>query len=117
MVADPETRTTQSGVPVANFRIAVSRRFKNADGKRDSDFLDVQAWRNTAEYIGKYIHKGDRVAVEGSIQTRSYEAKDGSKRWVTEIIADSVEGLSSRNNNGNNEGSGEAEDGKLPWER
>ena len=78
--------------------MAVQRRFKNRDGQYEADFLTVVAWRQTADYCNKYLLKGRMVAVEGSIQTRSYEAKDGGKRYVTEIIADNVEALDSPKN-------------------
>jgi single-strand DNA-binding protein len=77
--------------------VAVQRRFKNADGNRDADFLTVVAWRQSADFCNKYLKKGQKVAVEGSVQKRSYTAQDGSKRWVTEIVADSVEALGSPN--------------------
>ena len=93
---DPEPFTTQSGISRSTFRIAVQRRFANAQGVREADFLTVVAWRQTADFCNRYLTKGSKVAVEGSIQTRSYDAQDGSKRWVTEIIADSVESCGSR---------------------
>ena len=96
LVADPEARTTQSGKSVATFRIGVRRNFSNAQGVYESDFFSCQAWGNTAEYVRKYMAKGSRVAVEGRLQNRSYDAQDGSKRYVTEIICDRVEGLQSR---------------------
>ncbi len=88
---DPQSRTTQSGVATCTFRLAVQRRFANAQGEREADFLPVVCWRQTAEACAKYLSKGRKVAVEGSIQTRSYDAQDGSKRYVTEIIAEHVE--------------------------
>ena len=91
LAADPESRTTNSGVAQCSLRIAVQRRFANAQGQRESDFFNVVCWRNTAEFATKYLSKGRKVAVEGSLQTRSYEAQDGSKRYVTEVIADNVE--------------------------
>lgn len=93
---DPEARTTQSGISTSTFTVAVQRRFKNADGKHDADFLTVVAWRQTADFCNKYLSKGRKVAVTGSVQTRSYTAQDGSKRYVTEIIADHVETLDKR---------------------
>lgn len=78
--------------------MAVQRRVKNKDGKYDADFLTVVAWRQTADFCNKYLTKGRMVAVEGQIQKRSYTAQDNTKRYVTEIIADSVEGLGSPNN-------------------
>lgn len=91
LTADPESRTTNSGVAQCSLRIAVQRRFANAQGQRESDFFNVVCWRNTAEFAAKYLSKGRKVAVEGSLQTRSYDAQDGSKRYVTEVIADNVE--------------------------
>ena len=88
---NPEAYTTQSGVSRSSFKVAVQRRFANAQGQREADFLTIVAWRGTADYCNKYLKKGDKVAIEGSIQTRSYDAQDGSKRYVTEIIADNVE--------------------------
>ena len=97
---DPEARTTQSGISQSTFRIAVQRRFANAQGVREADFLTVVAWRQTADFCNRYLSKGRKVAVEGSMQVRSYDAQDGSKRYVTEIIADNIEALSSRNEDG-----------------
>ncbi len=91
LTADPESRTTNSGVAQCSLRIAVQRRFANAQGQRESDFFNVVCWRNTADFAAKYLSKGRKVAVEGSLQTRSYDAQDGSKRYVTEVIADNVE--------------------------
>ena len=99
---DPESRTTQSGIAQCSFRLAVQRRFKGANGERETDFLPVVCWRQTAEFAQRYLAKGRKVAVEGSIQTRSYDAQDGSKRYVTEIIADSVEAVGSREDGAQN---------------
>ena len=99
---DPESRTTQSGVAQCSFRLAVQRRFKGANGERETDFLPVVCWRQTAEFAQRYLAKGRKVAVEGSIQTRSYDAQDGSKRYVTEIIADSVEAVGGREDGAQN---------------
>ncbi len=93
---DPESRTTQSGIAQCTFRLAVQRRFANQQGVREADFLTIVCWRQTAELCSRYLAKGRKVAVEGSIQTRSYDAQDGSKRYVTEIVADNVEFLGSR---------------------
>lgn len=90
---DPESRTTQSGIAQCTFRLGVQRRFANAQGQREADFLPIVCFRQTAEICAKYLAKGRKVAVEGSIQTRSYDAQDGTKRYVTEIIADNVEFL------------------------
>ena len=93
---DPESRTTQSGIAQCSFRLAVQRRFKGANGERETDFLPVVCWRQTAEFVQRYLAKGRKAAVDGSIQTRSYDAQDGSRRYVTEIIADSVEAVGGR---------------------
>ena len=112
LARDPEAFTTQSGISRSTFTVAVQRRFAGADGHREADFLTVVAWRQTADYCNKYLTKGSRVAVEGSIQKRSYTAQDNTKRYVTEIIADSVEGLGSPNNE-----QGHAETPSAPPER
>lgn len=94
LTRDPEMRSTQSGVAVCNFSIAVNRRFRNPQtGQQETDFLNVVAWRQLAELCSKYLAKGRKVAVTGSIQTRTYEAKDGSKRTTWDIVADEVEFL------------------------
>ena len=96
LASDPEPFTTQSGISRSTFRIAVQRRFANTQGVREADFFTVIAWRQTADFCNRYLTKGRKVAVEGSIQNRSYDAQDGSKRYVTEIIADSVEAVGGR---------------------
>lgn len=93
---DPELKQTQSGVAVCQFRLAVERKFKGADGKRETDWINIVAWRNTAEFCARYLKKGAKIGVEGMIQTRSYDAQDGSKRYVTEVVADGVEFCESR---------------------
>lgn len=100
LTKDPEMRSTQSGVAVCNFSIAVNRRFKNANGQQETDYLNIIAWRQLAELCSKYLAKGRKVAVAGSIQTRTYEAKDGSKRTALDIVADEVEFLSASQNGG-----------------
>ena len=96
LASDPESRTTQSGIAQCSFRLAVQRRFKSANGEREADFIPIICWRQTAENCVRYLSKGSRAAVDGSIQTRSYTAQDGTKRYVTEVIADAVEFLSTR---------------------
>ena len=93
LTRDPETRTTQSGTTVCSFTIAVNRRMKQ-DGQQETDFLNIVAWRQLGELCQKYLSKGKKCAVTGRIQTRSYEAKDGSKRTAWDIVADEVEFLS-----------------------
>lgn len=99
----PELRQTQSGTSVCNFTLAVNRRFKNSQGERETDFLPCVAWRGTADFIAKYFRKGERMAVIGEIQTRSWEGDDGQKRFITEINVDEAhfaDGKSSGNNRG-----------------
>ena len=93
LTRDPELTETPSGVAVCRFAIAVSRDYANADGTRETDFFNITVWRGRAENCGKYLKKGNKVAVVGSLQTRSYEDKDGVKRNVTDIIANEVEFL------------------------
>lgn len=97
LTREPEVKTLPSGVTVCTFTLAVGRKFKNANGEKETDFIPIVAWRQQAEAASKYLHKGSKAAVSGSIQTRNYEAQDGTKRYVTEIIADEVEFLDSRN--------------------
>jgi len=90
LTRDPELRYVPSGAPVVNFTLAVDRPFKNANGEKDVDFIDVQAWRKLAELVSQYTYKGMMVAVEGRLQIRSWEAQDGQKRKSTEVVADGV---------------------------
>lgn len=100
LTKDPEMRSTQSGVAVCNFSLAVNRRFKKENGEQETDFLNVVAWRQLAELCSKYLAKGRKVAVAGSIQTRTYEAKDGSKRTAWDIVAEEVEFLTQNQQGG-----------------
>lgn len=95
LATDVEYKTTQSGVGVAQFRLAVNRRFANQEGVREADFISIVAWRQLADLCHKYLSKGRQAAVVGALQTRSYDAQDGSKRYVTEVIADEVEFIGS----------------------
>ena len=89
LTRDPEMRSTQSGVPVCNFSIAVNRRFRNAQtGQQETDFLNIVAWRQLAELCGRYLTKGRKVAVVGSIQTRTYQDQQGQNRTATEVVVD-----------------------------
>lgn len=88
---DPEIRYTANNVVVATFSLAINRTYKNANGEYDADFINCIAFRNTADLLGKYVHKGDQLGVEGHIQTRNYDDKDGKKVYVTEIVVDSLD--------------------------
>ena len=90
LTRDPELRRTQSGTAVASFTLAVDRDYKPQDGERETDFIDVVAWRGTAEFVFKYFSKGRMAVVEGRLQVRDWTDKDGAKRRNTEVIADSV---------------------------
>ena len=104
LTRDPESRTTPNGVPVCTFTVAVQRRFSNQQGEREADFLPVVCWRGLAETCSRYLHKGNKVGVVGSIQTRNYEANDGTKRYVTEIVADEGEFLTPKGQSGSDSG-------------
>ncbi len=93
LTRDPELSETPSGAAVCKFSIAVSRDYADADGNRETDFFNITVWRGRAENCGKYLKKGNKVAIVGKLQNRSYEDKDGIKRTVTDIIADEVEFL------------------------
>lgn len=97
LTRDPELTVTPNGVNVCKFTLAVQRRFSNADGEREADFINIVTWRGQAENCHRYLHKGDKAGIVGSIQIRSYDDKDGVKRYVTEINADEVEFLNTRN--------------------
>lgn len=94
LTKDPEIRTTNTGTSVAAMTVAINRRYKDADGKQLTDFIPVVAWRKLADLCGQYLHKGKKVAVVGEIQTRTYLADDGGKRYATEVVADEIEFLS-----------------------
>ena len=96
LASDVESRTTSSGIPTCTFRVATQRRVANKDGVREADFHTIVCWRGLAENCARYLIKGNKVAVEGQIQNRSYDAQDGSKRYVTEIVADNVEFLTAK---------------------
>ena len=100
LTRDPELSETPSGVAVCRFSIAVARDYANSDGTRETDFFNITVWRGRAENCGKYLKKGNKVAVVGSLQTRSYEDKDGIKRNVTDIVANEVEFLTPKNAQG-----------------
>mgnify|MGYP001851851261 FL=1 len=97
LTRDPELTTTNSGVSVCRFSIAVQRRFANADNGPQADFFNIVVWRNQAENCSKFLKKGSKCGVVGRLQNSSYEASDGTKRYATDIVADEVEFLNSRN--------------------
>jgi len=91
LTRDPEMRMTQSQVPVCTFTLAVDRRFKSASGEKQADFIPVVAWRQQAEFAGKYFRKGSRMLVVGSIQTRNWDDAEGKRHYATEVVADEIQ--------------------------
>ena len=106
LTRDPELRSMNNGSAVANFAVAVNRNFKNREGNYDADFFNCVAYRNSAEFISKYFKKGNMILVEGRLQNRNYDAQDGTKRYVTEVITENVEFVGGRNENSNAQGDG-----------
>jgi len=100
LTKDPELSTTTSGISVCKFSLAINRRFTNAAGEREVDFINIVVWRQQGENCAKFLKKGSKAAVVGSMQTRTYETQAGEKRYVTEVVADEVEFLSSKNESG-----------------
>ncbi|MEA4897811.1 single-stranded DNA-binding protein [Bacillota bacterium Meth-B3] len=100
LTRDPEARTTSSGIPMTTFTLAVNRRFTNQQGVREADFIPIITWRQQAELCARYLTKGRKCAVVGTIQTRSYDAQDGTKRYVTEVVADEVEFIGAQSQGG-----------------
>lgn len=99
LTRDPELRYTQSNIPVASFTIAVDRSFRSGDEKQ-TDFINIVAWRNTAEFVSKWFSKGQMVAVSGRLQVRSYNDRDGNNRTATEVVADECFFAESKRNDG-----------------
>ncbi|MBC5647765.1 single-stranded DNA-binding protein [Christensenella tenuis] len=99
LTRDPEQRTTPSGVSVTSFTVAVTRRYKSQDGTQQADFINCVAWRSTAEFIAKYFTKGSRIGVVGTIQTRTYDDQNGVRRYVTEVVVDEAEFVTSKAQN------------------
>ena len=97
IVAAPELRTTASGTSVTTFDVAIDRRYNKQGEEKKTDFLTIVAWKSTAEFVCKYFSKGQMIAVQGYIQTRLYEDKDGNKRKAVEIVADNVSFCGSKN--------------------
>lgn len=101
LTRDPEVKNTASGRAVATFTLAVDRRFKNKDGQREADFIPIVFWGKQAELAGQYLSKGSQIGVSGRLQVRSYEAQDGQRRYVTEVVGDELTFLSSGRQNNN----------------
>ncbi|MGI5874734.1 MAG: single-stranded DNA-binding protein [Bacillota bacterium] len=116
LTRDPELRSTSNGVAVATFTVAVDRNFSNNRGERETDFIPVVVWRGLAETCGRYLSKGRLVGVEGRLQIRNYEANDGSRRTIAEIVADNVQFLSPKDSTGSGGGSGYTPDSDFDRE-
>src|SRR5690625_2852212 len=97
LTRDPELKYTASGVAVANCTIACNRPYKNQQGENEADFINCVAWRKPAENLANYMKKGGLIGVDGRIQTRSYDGQDGKKVYVTEVVAENIQFLESRN--------------------
>lgn len=104
LTKDPELKQTTNNVSVCTFTVAVDRRFKNAAGEREADFINIVTWRQAAELVAKYFNKGSRIGLVGSIQTRSWDDQDGKRRYVTEVIADEIYFVDSAKDRSNGDG-------------
>lgn len=106
LTKDPELTQTSNDISVCRFSLAVGRKFANQDGERETDFFNIIAWRQLGEICHKYLKKGNKAAVNGSLQVRKYQAKDGTEKTMVEVVAEDVEFLTPKNaqNNGENEG-------------
>ncbi|PTI39350.1 single-stranded DNA-binding protein [Staphylococcus succinus] len=102
LTKDPEYRQTPNGIDIANFTLAVNRNFKSKNGEQQADFINVVVFRNQAQNVNNYLSKGSLAGVDGRIQSRSYENKEGQRVFVTEVVADSVQFLEPKNNNQQN---------------
>ncbi|NCA39074.1 single-stranded DNA-binding protein [Streptococcus equi] len=102
LTKDPEYRTTPNGIDIANFTLAVNRNFKSKNGEQQADFINVVVFRNQAQNVNNYLSKGSLAGVDGRVQSRSYENKEGQRVFVTEVVADSVQFLEPKNNNQQN---------------
>ena len=114
LTRDPELSETSNGIAVCRFAIAVTRDYADKDGNRETDFFNITVWRGRAESCGKYLKKGNKVAISGSLQNRSYEDKDGIKRNVTDIVANEVEFLTPKNSQADSFGEGSGGTQKEP---
>ena len=113
LTKDPELTTINTGASVCKFSIAVNRRFANNDGNRDVDYFNINAWRGLGENCAKFLKKGSKVCVVGQLQTRNYDAADGTKRYVTDITADEVEFLNRVGDGAGSSASAPASDGGM----
>ncbi len=113
LTRDPELRYTSSNVATCTFSVAVDRPFANQNGEREADFINIVVWRKQAENCKNYLTKGSQVAIDGRIQTRNYDDKDGKKVYVTEVVADNVQFLGTKGSNG---AASQASDNTTPYD-
>ena len=111
LTGDPELKTTQTGVSVTSFSVAVDRAYRSKDQERQTDFINCVAWRSTAEFISRYFRKGQRIALQGSLQSRRYTANDGSQRTAYEVVVDNAFFCESK---GGNAGGAPSYDSQIP---
>ncbi|HCD5889903.1 TPA: single-stranded DNA-binding protein [Staphylococcus aureus] len=118
LTKDPELRSTPNGVNVGTFTLAVNRTFTNAQGEREADFINVVVFKKQAENVKNYLSKGALAGVDGRLQTRSYDNKEGRRVFVTEVVADSVQFLEPKNNNkqNNQQHNGQTQTGNNPFD-
>lgn len=102
LTKDPELKYTNNNLEVCNFTVAANRKFKNKSGEYEADFINCIAWKQTAKIVNDYFKKGNQILLEGSIQTRTYDDANGSRRYITEVLVESVEFIDSKNSNTNN---------------
>ena len=114
LARDPDYRATPNGIGCCQFTVACQRKYKDADGKYLADFISCIAWRQTAEFVHKYFTKGSRIGLTGTIQTRSYDGQDGQKKFVTEVIAENVDFVGPRQDNGSQAAGGAAAGSTAP---
>lgn len=112
LVADPELHTTQSGISVTSFRVAVERNYASPDGERETDFFDVTAWRGTAEIVCKHFSKGRMIAIDGRLETQAWTDRDGNNRVTVGIVAESVYFADSRREEAKPKGKGSSTRGR-----
>lgn len=116
LTAEPTLRYTQGGTAVANFTLAVNRKFANQNGEREADFINCQAWQKTAEFVANHFTKGQQMGLEGRLQVRSYDGNDGQKRWVTEVVAEQIHFCGSKSDSSKSGSSSQGLGEEIPFD-
>lgn len=114
LTRDPELKSTTSGISVLNFTVAITRRFKDANGERQSDFISCVAFRQTAEFISNYFKKGNMISIDGTIQTRTWDDNDGKRHYVTEVLVNDAGFIESKKDSEASAGTSGRSEGALP---